>query len=78
MAGSVTVTALGVRGSMPASGESTRLFGGATSCYRVEAEGRALYLDAGTGLMNDPLDGAGPVRILLSHTHLDHILGRRR
>lgn len=68
------VTVLGARGSMPTSDDDKRVFGGATSCYQVEAGGQTLFLDAGTGLANAAFDGA-PVHILLTHTHLDHILG---
>ena len=68
------VTVLGCRGSMPMPGPETAEFGGNSSCYRVEAAGETLYLDAGTGLAwENPAEG--PVRILLSHCHLDHVLG---
>lgn len=71
----VTVKVMGARGSMPAEGEAVRLFGGATSCYRIQARGCALYLDAGTGLIGETIAQGAPVRVLLTHAHLDHILG---
>ncbi len=74
-AGQVRLTVLGCRGSMPAVREDCRLFGGNTSCFIVEAAGETLLLDAGTGILKAELPGSAPLRILLSHPHLDHILG---
>lgn len=71
---SIRLTVLGTRGSIPVSGGDTREFGGATSCYLVEAAGHRLLLDAGTGIVNAPA-ADGPDVILLSHAHLDHIQG---
>lgn len=73
MKNAVKLTVLGTRGSMPTSREDMRLFGGETSCYRLEAGDQTLYLDAGTGLFGERFDG--PTHILLSHAHLDHLLG---
>ena len=69
------ITVLGTRGSIPVSGPEYRLFGGATSCYMVEAGGETVFLDAGTGLISAPSDCPRPPVILLSHLHLDHLLG---
>ena len=70
------VTVLGSRGSVPVSGGSFHRFGGATSCYLVEAAGQRLYLDAGTGIVNaPPAVMEDEIIILLSHVHIDHILG---
>ena len=67
------LTVLGARGSVPVGRSS--LFGGDTSCYLVEAGDEHVFLDAGSGLIFAPeLSGKAPV-ILLSHLHLDHILG---
>lgn len=69
------LTVLGARGSIPVSGKEYMRFGGSTSCYMIQAAGETVFLDAGTGLINAPmLPGSEPV-ILLSHLHLDHILG---
>ena len=68
-------TILGVRGSMPNTADRLRTFGGATSGYLVEIGDEAIYLDAGSGLMR-PCDTADKnISILLSHPHLDHIIG---
>ena len=68
------ITVLGCRGSIPAPGADRTEFGGETSCYRVEAAGETLFLDAGTGLRHAQT-GEGTVRILLSHWHMDHVMG---
>lgn len=73
---SVLLTPYGTRGSLPAPGARTALYGGNTSCVSVQAEGRLLVLDAGTGLSQLPLpDKLRRVDILLTHLHLDHIQG---
>ncbi len=71
----IRLTALGVRGSMPVSRPDAREFGGATSCYRIDKGENTLFLDAGTGLMNAEALPNGPLHILLTHLHADHILG---
>lgn len=71
----VRVTVLGARGSVPVSGENVRRYGGSTSCYMVEAGGEYLVLDAGTGIVKARVPGDGPVHILLSHPHADHVIG---
>lgn len=67
------VTVRGVRGSVPRPGERFRRYGGNTSCVELERGGETVFLDAGTGLTD--AEPAGDVRILLSHVHLDHVLG---
>lgn len=69
------LTVFGARGSMTASGTEYSVFGGATSCYLAEAGGESIFLDAGSGLIGAPTRFAGTPVILLSHLHLDHILG---
>ncbi|HSD77057.1 MAG TPA: MBL fold metallo-hydrolase, partial [Solirubrobacteraceae bacterium] len=69
----------GTRGSLPAPGPETTRYGGNTSCVQVTLDdGATLVLDAGTGIRGlglalEPLDG--PLHILLTHLHLDHIQG---
>ncbi len=73
----------GVRGSVPVSGTDVVKYGGHTLCTSVRSSsGEFLVIDAGTGirklgekLMADA--GAARLRIdiLLTHFHLDHIIG---
>lgn len=79
------VTFYGVRGSCPCSGPRYQQVGGNTSCVLVTVDGEPpLVLDLGTGLRvlgEDLMESGGspeaPVRVhaLLTHLHLDHILG---
>ena len=70
----------GSRGSIPTPGAQTVTYGGNTPCVEVSSENSFLILDAGTGIRE--LGTAivrerrqGPIHILLSHTHWDHIQG---
>jgi len=70
----------GARGSIPAPGPETARYGGNTSCVQVTlADGATLILDAGTGIRSLglalPQVLEGPLHILLTHLHLDHIQG---
>jgi phosphoribosyl 1,2-cyclic phosphodiesterase len=79
------VTFWGVRGSIPTPGYDMSRYGGNTLCVELEFSGcgRTLIIDAGSGIrrLGDQLrsrsgNSAGlSVDLLLSHTHLDHILG---
>lgn len=69
------LTILGTRGSMATGGPAFSEFGGDTSCYLVQAGEESIFLDAGTGLMHAPAVFPKPPIILLSHLHLDHIIG---
>ncbi len=81
----ITVTFWGVRGSIPTPGHETSRYGGNTLCIEVSFAGcgRTLIIDAGSGIRrlgDDLLARLGRAHslsadILLSHTHLDHILG---
>lgn len=67
------LTVLGSGGWIPTSFRQT-------SCYLITSGAEALVLDAGTGLGAlhiDPslLDGIETVTVLLSHFHLDHVMG---
>jgi len=53
-------------------------YGGNTSCVQVTlSDGTHIVLDAGTGIRNLPADlgSGGPIHVLLTHLHLDHIQG---
>ncbi|MFN2520167.1 MAG: MBL fold metallo-hydrolase [Candidatus Limnocylindria bacterium] len=69
----------GTRGSLAAPGPDTARYGGNTSCVQVTgSDGTELVLDAGSGVRL--LGAALPstlrrVDILITHLHMDHILG---
>lgn len=74
----------GVRGAVASPGPATLRYGGNTSCVAVEsASGDLLVLDAGSGfcplgdaLMKGPFGrGEGKMTLLLSHIHMDHLIG---
>ncbi len=70
----------GVRGTVAAPGPSTIRYGGNTLCVEIRCGPHLIVCDAGTGirLLGNELATAGlppSADILLSHTHLDHVLG---
>lgn len=69
------VTILGARGSVPTDGSNMRVFGGATSSIMAEVDGSVIFLDAGTGIISAPDIRPSHVTILLTHPHIDHLLG---
>ena len=72
------VTILGARGSVPVSGSAFSKYGGATPCVLLETESEALLLDAGTGILNLPMQvwkNHKRVHIFMTHSHLDHLMG---
>lgn len=72
------VTLWGTRGSLAAPGPETVRYGGNTSCVEVRgADGTRLILDAGTGIrrLGGAIGPAARVDLLLTHLHMDHILG---
>ncbi len=72
------VTIWGCRGSMPSPGRDMAKYGGNTSCVQVEHENNCLILDGGSGIqeLGNALDPDTPViNLLLTHLHLDHIMG---
>jgi ribonuclease BN (tRNA processing enzyme) len=68
-----------VRGSLATPGPATARYGGNTSCVRLTGpDGGVLVLDAGTGIRTLGLElppGLTRVDVMLTHLHLDHILG---
>lgn len=70
----------GVRGSIATPGPSTVRYGGNTPCVAIEAGGRHIIFDGGTGLRalgESMLRQAKPIEadLFLSHLHWDHIQG---
>ncbi len=69
----------GTRGSVPSPGPETQIYGGNTSCVTVSTADAFIVLDAGSGIRrlgNDPIVKEHKViHILLTHLHMDHILG---
>ena len=67
----------GVRGSFQTSDAETKNYGTRTSCTIVLEDGELLILDAGSGIQhfNSINFSAKRVDILLTHLHMDHILG---
>ena len=78
------VIVYGSRGSIPFA-NAGRIYGGNTSCIVIKSFGQELVFDAGSGIYgysNDLIKIFGPsfasmdrIHILLSHLHLDHIVG---
>jgi phosphoribosyl 1,2-cyclic phosphodiesterase len=70
----------GVRGTFPATGPAFSRYGGDTMCTEVMCGDTRLILDAGSGLRALGTDMAREprpvsVHLLISHLHLDHIIG---
>ncbi|CAH1659054.1 MULTISPECIES: MBL fold metallo-hydrolase [unclassified Chelatococcus] len=69
----------GVRGSIPVCGTDHVIFGGHTPCVEIRCGGQLFIIDAGTGITNLGLaikeTAPAQIEILLSHLHLDHVMG---
>jgi len=75
----------GVRGSIPCPGPQTMKYGGNGACLQLTVEGRKeiIIIDAGSGvrelgnslLKHELPKGPMDIRLYLSHTHWDHIMG---
>ncbi|MCA1842234.1 MAG: MBL fold metallo-hydrolase [Actinobacteria bacterium] len=68
----------GTRGSLPSPRPGTTRYGGNTSCVEIRTrDGSVVILDAGSGIqrLSDFGPGVDRVDVLLSHLHMDHILG---
>ena len=78
---SLTLRFWGVRGSLPSPGAGTARYGGNTPCVELTHPGGRVVLDAGTGMRAlgeaRRVDGslAGPLDVLVTHAHADHLLG---
>ncbi|MGL4791566.1 MAG: MBL fold metallo-hydrolase, partial [Anaerotignaceae bacterium] len=73
------VQLLGVRGSFPICDNPNFIkYGGATACTLIEFDDQVIILDAGTGLTNLSnflQEDRKNINLLISHPHLDHLLG---
>ncbi len=70
----------GCRGSIPAPGKETLIYGGESTCIEIISdEGERLIIDAGSGIRklgNEILkDGDKNLTILFTHAHWDHLSG---
>nr|MBK9651625.1 MBL fold metallo-hydrolase [Bacteroidota bacterium] len=68
----------GCRGSLPAPGTDKDIYGGNTSCIEIIDGDTCIILDGGSGLqrLNNYLaPNITRIDILLTHLHLDHIMG---
>ena len=73
-----SVIILGTRGSVPVEGREYEVFGQATTCFLVRLAGQPVVVDAGTGILHLGAcleAGERELPILLTHAHVDHLLG---
>lgn len=72
-----TVSIWGVRGALPMPDRRCVEYGGNTSCVSLDYGDGVLCFDAGSGLLSlmECLDGVKRLDILISHVHIDHIMG---
>lgn len=75
-----TFTVHGARGTIPTSGTSFSVYGGATSCFSIRNKKRIVIVDAGTGIVNLGAQtmrkkNIPPITMLFTHFHVDHIVG---
>jgi phosphoribosyl 1,2-cyclic phosphodiesterase len=78
----VAVKFWGTRGSIPAPGRETVVYGGNTACVSIETDDHFIILDAGSGIrmLGNAQRAAGhstgrTLHLFISHTHWDHIQG---
>jgi phosphoribosyl 1,2-cyclic phosphodiesterase len=66
----------GVRGTIPTPDPRMMGYGGNTSCVEIRCGDLVIACDAGTGIIQmGEQPGLSNLHILLSHTHMDHIMG---
>lgn len=68
----IEVTFRGVRGSTPVAHSK---YGGHTSCIEIMAGSTQIICDAGSGLVDVDIEDKHDIHLLLSHAHMDHIMG---
>lgn len=68
---------LGSRGSMACSDARFLKYGGATSAFLLQAGGKTILFDAGTGILRSTelLQEETEMHVLIGHVHMDHIMG---
>ncbi len=72
------ITIWGCRGSLPSPGLEKNKYGGNTSCVQVEGKNSSFILDGGSGILRLGVhfdENIKEINILLTHLHLDHIMG---
>ena len=71
-----TVTILGPRGSIPVSGARFNRYGGSSTSFLVSLGGERIAVDAGSGILGIPLyEDCTSINLILTHAHVDHLLG---
>jgi len=71
----------GTRGSIAVPGKDTIIYGGNTSCVKIDLEcGKTVVVDAGTGIrpLGDRMiaqEEKVEINLLLTHAHWDHVQG---
>ena len=74
----ISVVVLGSRGSVPVSADAFVRYGGATTCIFVRFGNQTIVMDCGSGMMELPKvlhKEDQKITVLLSHPHVDHLLG---
>jgi phosphoribosyl 1,2-cyclic phosphodiesterase len=73
------LTFWGTRGSIPVPGINTTKYGGNTTCFEINYNDQTIVVDAGTGirLLGKKIiqKGINNLYLLMTHVHLDHIMG---
>jgi phosphoribosyl 1,2-cyclic phosphodiesterase len=69
------VTFWGVRGTIATPDAEMSRYGGHTSCVQVQCGDVTFALDAGSGIVPMGMQNFKHMHLLLSHTHIDHIIG---
>lgn len=75
-----TAAVWGVRGAVPMASAEFLEYGGNTSCISVDCGGELVIFDAGSGIVGlgsrlARRSGPKKLHLLISHLHLDHIIG---
>ena len=77
LAAGASISILGARGSIAVHGRMFERYGGASACVLARMGGENILLDAGTGILTAQAVAGDTERftVLLSHAHMDHMLG---